>query len=149
MKFSLKDSILGFILGALFLLLFQRYIFWDQTQRSLYQAYQDTMAQPAGVALKDYFEFEWDNFCIVGAYTPSDQTSIFKYPRAEGVEIPDLNEDGLWALAFIKDGKVFQITKAKDVYEDNTQKCFNHSAKMKLAPLKGNEIPRPRIFFEN
>ncbi len=149
MKFSLKDSILTLTLGALFLLLFQRYIFWDHTQRGLYQAYQDSMTQSAGVALKDYFGFEWDKFCIVGAYTPPDQASIFEYPLAEGVEMTDLNEDGLWALAFIKDGKVIQITKAKDVYEDNTQKCFNYSAKMKLAPLKGNEIPIPRIFFEN
>lgn len=147
----MKSKTAYVLIGASLLLFFHKHIFWDATQRGLYRAYNEAQIKPGGVALKSYLDFEWDKFCVVSGEKrgKNDRDPLYGYPISATATVPDLNEDGVWAIAFIKEDTIFRITKVKDVYEDNTQKCFNASATMKVAPLQMDTIPRPRIIFEN
>ena len=143
----MKPKFAHFVVGVAILLFFHKYIFWDQAQRGLYRAYNEVQSQTASVPLKDYIDGDWDGFCVV--HETNGREPLYNHPIRDGVNIPDLGEDKAWAMAFIKDGQIFQISTAKDVYEDNTQKCFKSSAKMKLVPMPPDTIPRPHIIFEN
>ncbi len=145
MKFKLQPKHSLLLLAVL--LIFNKLIFWDQPQRGLYRAYNEAQTQTTGVPLKDYIDLDWDKFCVVTEI--NDRNPIYDYPLLDGVKLPDLTDDGAWAIAFIKDEKVFRVTKAKDVYQDNTQKCFQTGAKMKIVPVPADTIPRPHIIFEN